>query len=73
MGVEATIRQAANNNYITDNGNLIVDCGFGSITNPASLDKALKTIPGLVETGLFLNNHVSTVVVGFKSGEVKER
>ncbi|GAA4729455.1 ribose-5-phosphate isomerase RpiA [Flavisolibacter ginsenosidimutans] len=72
MGVEATIRQAENSNYITDNGNLIVDCRFGSITDPSSLDAALKTIPGIVETGIFLNTRVSTVVVGFKTGDVNE-
>jgi len=72
MGAEAKVRQEANGNYITDNGNLIVDCRFGSIDNPASLNAMLKTIPGLVETGIFLNTRVSVVVVGFKTGDVKE-
>ena len=72
MAGEAKIRQAKVGNYITDNGNLIVDCRFGAIADPASLDAALKTIPGVVETGLFLNNRVGAVVAGFKSGEVKE-
>ena len=40
--------------YITDNGNFILDVDFGPIDNPEELDKKLKSIPGIVETGLFI-------------------
>lgn len=40
---------------ITDNGNAIIDAFFGTINNPAELEKELKLIPGVVETGLFIN------------------
>lgn len=40
--------------FITDNGNLIIDCAFGSIPDPEGLDEALKLIPGVVENGLFI-------------------
>ncbi len=40
---------------ITDNGNVIIDAFFGMINNAAELDKKLKMIPGVVETGLFVN------------------
>jgi len=39
---------------ITDNGNVIIDAGFGLIEKPAVLEKRLKMIPGAVETGLFV-------------------
>ncbi|UCH32817.1 MAG: ribose 5-phosphate isomerase A [Candidatus Bathyarchaeota archaeon] len=39
---------------ITDNGNLILDVDFGPIDNPKELNQILKVIPGIVETGLFL-------------------
>ncbi|MEM1566397.1 MAG: ribose 5-phosphate isomerase A [Candidatus Bathyarchaeia archaeon] len=39
---------------ITDNGNFIIDVNFGPIQSPAELEKTLKTIPGVVETGLFV-------------------
>jgi ribose 5-phosphate isomerase A len=39
---------------ITDNGNVIFDAFFGEISNPADLEKRLKMIPGVVETGLFI-------------------
>jgi ribose 5-phosphate isomerase A len=39
---------------ITDNGNVIIDAIFGPIDKPADLEKKLKMIPGVVETGLFV-------------------
>jgi len=39
---------------ITDNGNVIIDASFGPIKKPAVLEKRLKMIPGVVETGLFV-------------------
>ena len=40
---------------VTDNGNFIIDVDFGLIENPDALDAKLKRIPGIVETGLFVN------------------
>lgn len=40
---------------ITDNGNVVIDAVFGVISNVAELEKNLKMIPGVVETGLFVN------------------
>jgi ribose 5-phosphate isomerase A len=39
---------------ISDNGNMIVDANFGVISHPAKLEKKLKMIAGVVETGLFI-------------------
>jgi len=39
--------------YVTDNGNAILDCAFGTIADPAALDASLRTIHGVVATGLF--------------------
>jgi ribose 5-phosphate isomerase A len=41
---------------ITDNGNIILDTHFGSIKNPRELNKRLKMITGVVETGLFIDS-----------------
>jgi ribose 5-phosphate isomerase A len=40
---------------VTDNGNFILDVDFGFIKNPAELQLELKFIPGVIETGLFIN------------------
>lgn len=38
----------------TDSGNLIYDLAAGPIEDPGALDRALRAIPGVVETGLFV-------------------
>jgi ribose 5-phosphate isomerase A len=40
--------------FLTDGGNLILDCHFRRIDEPEELDEALKLIPGVVENGLFI-------------------
>jgi ribose 5-phosphate isomerase A len=47
-------RDSAGRLYFTDGGNRILDCRFGSIADPAGLDRALSQIVGVVETGLFI-------------------
>ena len=39
---------------ITDNGNFILDADFGPIDAPGELNAKLKSISGVVETGLFV-------------------
>jgi ribose 5-phosphate isomerase A len=50
--------------YRTDGGNLILDCGFGPIADPAGLERALAQVVGLVETGLFIGMAESALVAG---------
>jgi ribose 5-phosphate isomerase A len=38
----------------TDSGNVIYDVKTGPIDDPAALDRALRAVPGVVETGLFV-------------------
>jgi ribose 5-phosphate isomerase A len=40
--------------FISDNGNLILDCRVSVIRNPGRLERDLLGIPGVVGTGLFL-------------------
>ena len=40
--------------FLTDQGNYILDCAFGSIQGLQVLAFALKRVPGVVEPGLFL-------------------
>ena len=56
--------------YLTDNGNPILDCNFGRITDPAALARTLTDIPGVVEHGLFIGL-ASLALVG-RGGAVQE-
>ena len=55
---------------ITDNGNVIVDVDFGLIRKPKELERKLRDIPGVVETGLFVKM-ANMVYVGKRSGVEK--
>lgn len=65
------LRAKEGKNFVTDNGNLIADCSFFPINDPDALNNTLHQIPGVVETGLFLSNHVHKVYVGYENGEVR--
>lgn len=58
--------------FITDSGNLIVDCAFGRIDDPEGLDDMLKVVPGVVENGLFLGLADAAIIAGPKGVEVIE-
>lgn len=45
---------------ITENGNLIVDCHFDQV--PKSLEKDIKSITGVIESGLFISYNLETIV-----------
>ena len=40
--------------FFTENGNIILDCDFGTIKNPKILTQKIKQIPGVMESGIFL-------------------
>lgn len=50
--------------FISDGGNLILDCHFSRIDEPEDLDEALKLIPGVVENGLFLGIADLAIIAG---------
>ena len=54
--------------YVTDNGNLILDCHFeGGIPDVRELEAELARIPGIVESGLFIDL-AHAVIVGEPDG-----
>ncbi len=56
LGIAArgVLRQSDAGPVRTDGGNLIYDAACGAIDDPAALAKALKSLTGVVEHGLFL-------------------
>ena len=55
LGGAPVLRGAAADPYRTDQGNLVLDCRFGPIADPAALAAMLAAIPGAVGHGLFLD------------------
>jgi len=62
LGGDPVLRlDAGGKPYLTDNGNLILDCRFPGITDPAELEQRLNNRAGVVENGLFLG--LTSVVI----------
>jgi ribose 5-phosphate isomerase A len=53
--------------FVTDEGHLILDCRFGPIADPATLEARIAMTVGTVENGLFVGRS-SMVVVASASG-----
>lgn len=62
--------------FMSDNGNVIVDCAFSAPIHEAvaarQLEQELLDIPGVVDTGFFLGV-TDRVIVGSADGKVEER
>ncbi|MGI9524361.1 MAG: ribose-5-phosphate isomerase RpiA [Hyphomicrobiaceae bacterium] len=58
--------------FRTDEGNLILDCGFGHIPSPEALADVLGLVPGIVEHGLFLGLADVAIIAGEHGLDVLE-
>lgn len=55
LGLKPSARIGADGGeFLSDNGNAVVDCAVGVIDGPARLERELLAIPGVVGTGLFI-------------------
>ncbi|WP_410765955.1 ribose-5-phosphate isomerase RpiA [Haloferax sp. DFSO60] len=57
LGGDPVLRRAERKDgpVVTDNGNLVLDCDFGEISDSESLATSLSTVPGVVEHGIFVD------------------
>jgi ribose 5-phosphate isomerase A len=67
LGGQPTLRQKNGATVVTDNGLWILDCRFPPIEDPPLLAKALSSIPGIAEHGLFCGM-VHEMIVGTDTG-----
>jgi ribose 5-phosphate isomerase A len=54
LGCPSQLRRAGADPFVTDNGNWILDCGIAAQDDAAALDRDIRRIPGVVDTGFFL-------------------
>ncbi len=66
-GADPVLRGGASSLFRTDGGNLIADCAFAAMPDPAALHARLKALVGVVETGLFIGM-ATRVIAGTPSG-----
>jgi len=73
LGLDPVVRRADGRRYISDNGNLTIDCGLATPLADGRaarvLEADLRAIPGVVDTGLFLGT-AERVLVGYPDGHV---
>jgi ribose 5-phosphate isomerase A len=67
LGWRPQLRTADGRPFVTDEGNLILDCRRDDWSDPEALAAALDGIPGLVEHGFFLG-YAEAAVVAAASG-----
>jgi ribose 5-phosphate isomerase A len=70
LGLKPSVRIGADGReFLSDNGNVVVDCGTAVIDGPARLERELLAIPGVIGTGLFIGI-ASVVLVANGDGSI---
>jgi ribose 5-phosphate isomerase A len=59
--------------FLTDNGNLIYECRFEGIEDAEMLEAEIDLIPGVVESGLFIDLATTVVVASAQGVEVRSK
>nr|CAB3265691.1 ribose-5-phosphate isomerase-like [Phallusia mammillata] len=74
FGGKAELRMAINKAgpVVTDNGNFILDWKFDKVHKWSEVHKEIKLMPGVVETGLFVDM-TNAVFFGLEDGSVKTK
>ncbi len=55
-------------NFVTDNGNLILDVHHMAITEPAKTESTINQIVGVVTVGLFAQRPADVLILGSEQG-----
>jgi ribose 5-phosphate isomerase A len=64
LGARVVERRKDGEPFITDEGNLILDCHFAGIADARGLAQLIRAQPGVVEHGLFLSLATEAIVAG---------
>ncbi len=67
LGAEVEPRMDGDDPFITDNENFILDCTYHAPFNPKHMEREIKRIPGVVESGLFVNL-CDRIIIGRATG-----
>ncbi len=73
LGARVVERRKDGERFITDEGNLILDCHFPGLPNPSEMAQLIRAQPGVVEHGLFLGMATEAIVAGERGILVLER
>jgi ribose 5-phosphate isomerase A len=57
-------RPAWRENFVTDNGNAILDVNGLKLTDPGALEERMNSIPGIVSVGIFARRPADVLLIG---------
>ena len=72
LGCKASLK-GESSPFVTDNGNLIYECRFAKMEDPEILEAEIDMIPGVVESGLFIDLATKVVVASTKGVEIRSK
>jgi ribose 5-phosphate isomerase A len=72
LGCVPQLRRHEDRPFVTDNGNYILDCGISPLERPAEWEQALRAVPGVVGTGLFLDMAPTVLIQNGDAVEVRQ-
>jgi len=72
-GYNPELRMADDKIFLTDGNNYTIDLHLKKITEPAKLEIELNNLPGIIETGLFINIADMVIVGKVNSYEILKR
>jgi ribose 5-phosphate isomerase A len=73
LGCDPRRRDVGGAPFVTDNGNWILDCGIAAQDDAAALDRDIRRIPGVVDTGFFLGTAEQVLVAEAEAVRVLRR
>jgi ribose 5-phosphate isomerase A len=71
LHLTSELRLMAGKPLVSDNGNYVLDVTVGPLSDPAGTEQALRAIPGLLGTGLFLG--MANTILVERHGSVEKR
>jgi len=70
FSTKVSLRKKNGKAFLTDHHHYILDCECEKIDDAPALNTALHLIPGVVETGLFINM-AKKAIIGYEGGNIK--
>ena len=71
LGATPVLRREAEQPFITDEGNYILDCRFGEIPDPRGLAQRISGLPGVMAHGIFVDLADRVLVAGHHGVETR--
>jgi ribose 5-phosphate isomerase A len=72
LGCKASLK-GGSSPFVTDNANLIYECRFAKMEDPEILEAEIDMIPGVVESGLFIDLATKVVVASANGVEIRSK